>query len=92
MRTGGMSQWKQTLLVLSCCRMLQTLESGRVTSKREGGEWALDALGEEWGSLVQGALDDRADPWQRVHQPANPQVTERTLAFVDYALEVAAPR
>jgi predicted nucleotidyltransferase len=91
-RTGGMSQWKQTLLVLSYCRMLQTLEAGRVTSKRAGGEWALGAVDPEWASLIQRALDDRPDPWLRVYRPADPRIVDRTLAFVDYALDDAATR
>ncbi len=88
-KAGGMSRWKQPTLVLSFCRMLQTLESGRVTSKREAGEWALRALDPEWAPLIQRALDDRPDPWGRVHQPADPADAARTLAFVDYALAEA---
>jgi predicted nucleotidyltransferase len=91
-RAGGMSQWKQTLLVLSYCRMLQTLDVGRVTSKREGGEWALGALDAEWAGLIQRALDDRPDPWLRVYQPADPETADRTLTFIDYALEEGATR
>jgi predicted nucleotidyltransferase len=89
-RVGGMSQWKQTLLVLSYCRMLQTLAVGRVTSKREGGEWALETLDEEWAGLIRRALDDRPDPWQRVYLPADADQATRTLAFVDYALSQAS--
>jgi predicted nucleotidyltransferase len=89
-RAGGMSRWLQPLLVLSYCRMLHTLESGQVTSKREAGEWALGALDAEWASLVQRALDDRPDPWARVYQPAERPDVERTRAFIDYVLGEAA--
>lgn len=41
----GMSRWKQALVVLSFCRMLHTLQSGIVTSKKQAGDWALGALG-----------------------------------------------
>jgi len=88
-QAGGMSQWKQTSLVLSFCRILHTLASGRVASKRASGEWALEALDPEWTSLVQRALDDRPDPWGRVHRPADPAVAERTLAFAEYAVAEA---
>jgi hypothetical protein len=91
-KAGGMSRWKQVHLVVAFCRMLYTLEHGRVGSKRAAGEWALGALDPQWASLVQEALDDRADPWERVYQPADPGVAERTFAFVDYALEVANAR
>jgi predicted nucleotidyltransferase len=91
-KAGGMSRWLQPTMVLSYCRMLQTLDSGRVTSKREGGEWALGALDPEWTSLIQDALDDRPDPWARVYQPADAETADRTLAFIDYALAEAAAR
>jgi hypothetical protein len=91
-KAGPMSRWKQTLLVLSYCRMLHTLATGRVSSKRAAGEWALGALDPEWTRLIQGALDDRPDPWGRVYQPADPELAERTLAFVKYASKEGASR
>jgi len=90
-RTGGMSEWKQVFLVTSLCRMLHTLDCGRVTSKRAACEWALDALDGTWRDLVQRALDDRADPWVRVHQPADEDLAGRTLAFARWALAQNAP-
>jgi len=89
-KAGGMSRWKQPYLVMNLCRMLHTLETGKVGSKRAGGEWALAALDPEWADLIRQALDDRADPWERVYQPADPATAERTLAFVDYALGKAS--
>jgi hypothetical protein len=77
----------QGVTVLSICRILHTLESGLVTTKREAGEWALGALSPEWTGLVQHALDDRPDPWTKVREPADPAAVKRTSAFVDYALE-----
>lgn len=87
-----MSRWRQPILVLSYCRMLHTLTSGRVTSKREAGEWALGTLDPEWSGLIRRALDDRPDPWLRVRQPAEAEAVDRTLAFVDYVLDEAAAR
>jgi len=89
-KAGGMSRWKQPYLVLSLCRMLHTLNSGTVTSKREAGEWGLAALDAEWADLIRRALDDRPDPWRRVHEAAGPELAGRTLAFVEYAREAAA--
>lgn len=91
-KVSPMSRWKQALFVLSFCRMLHTLSSGRVTSKKEAGEWALSALDAEWRSLVQHALDERPDPWLRVHQPADAELVTRTSAFIAYALEEAGAR
>jgi predicted nucleotidyltransferase len=87
---SSMSRRAQGLLVLSYCRMLHTLDVGRVTSKREAGEWALGALDPEWSGLVRRALDDRPDPWLKVREPADPEAVERSLAFVDYATHEAA--
>ena len=84
-KAGRMSRWKQAYLVLSFCRMLHTLDSGRLASKQQAGEWALATLAGEWRSLIRRAIDDRPDPWARVHQPADPEDAQRTLAFVDYA-------
>ena len=85
-KAGGMSRWKQTYLVLTFCRLLHTLACGCVTSKRKAGTWALEALDPEWTELIQTAIDDRPDPWRRVHQPAAPNAIARTLAFADYAV------
>ena len=84
-RVADMSRWKQPYLVLTFCRLLHTLNAGIVASKREAAEWALHALDAEWASLIQQAVDDRPDPWLRVHQPADPELAARTLAFADYA-------
>ncbi len=84
------SRWKQPYLVLSFCRMLHTLKSGTVTSKQEAGEWALGALDPRWAGLIARALDDRPDPWARVHQPAEAEPVARTLELLDYVLVVAA--
>jgi hypothetical protein len=81
------SAWLQPHVVLSYCRMLHSLTTGGVGSKRAAGLWALDALDREWAPLIQRALDDRPDPWLRVHRPADPTSVTRTWEFVAYALE-----
>lgn len=85
-KAGPMSRWKQPYLVLTFCRLLHTLGSGTVASKREAKLWARGALDDEWASLIQAALDDRAEPWGRVHQQAAAADSVRTLAFADYAV------
>jgi RimJ/RimL family protein N-acetyltransferase/predicted nucleotidyltransferase len=86
LRSHALSRRAQSLYVLSFCRMLHTIATGRVTSKGEAGEWALAALDAEWSSLIRSALDDRPDPWTKVHQQADPEAVEQTLAFLDYAM------
>jgi hypothetical protein len=88
-RSGGMSRWEQPYLVLTFCRALYTIEVGRVGSKKDARAWALNTLPSEWRSLIQASLDDRADPWERVHQPADAGRVGRTLAFANYAVSEA---
>lgn len=82
---GQMSAWKQPYLVLTLCRLLFTLAHGRVASKREAADWALDALDRRWAGLIRQAAADRADPWERVHRPADPDLAARTLEFAGWA-------
>jgi predicted nucleotidyltransferase len=86
---GAMSRRQQGLLVLSVCRILHTLECGRVTSKPEAGRWGLGALDPEWSPLIRRALADRPGQWRQVHEQADPQAVDRTLAFADYAVTAA---
>lgn len=85
--TGDMSRWKQPYLVLTLCRVLSTLATGEVLSKRQAAEWAIRELDPEWRDLIERALADRPDPWGRVHRSADPELAARTLAFAEYARE-----
>jgi hypothetical protein len=76
--------------VLTHARILHTLAVGEVSSKRSAGEWALGMLDPEWSPLIRWALDDRPDPWTKVHEPADPALLRRTLEFADYAARWAA--
>jgi predicted nucleotidyltransferase len=83
------SAWLQPHVVVAYCRMLHTLNTGRVGSKLAAGHWALGALDRRWAALIQRALDDRPDPWGRVHRPADPALVVETWTFIDYALQLA---
>jgi hypothetical protein len=76
--------------VLSHARILHTLAIGEVRSKRSAGEWALHKLDPEWAPLIRWALEDRPDPWTKVHHPADAALLRRTLQFIDYAARWAA--
>jgi len=84
---GTMSRWQQPYLVLTLCRILHSIDNGTVVSKRTAGEWARDALAVEWGELIRRALADRPDPWLRVHQSADPEDVDRTLAFIESVVD-----
>ncbi len=81
--------WRQPAVVIAYCRMLHTLATGRVGSKREAGAWALDALGPTWAPLIRRALDDRPGPWRRVHERSEHGLVEQTWRFVDHVIDVA---
>lgn len=83
---GAWSAWLQPYVVLTYCRILHTLATGRVESKRAAGQWALSALDGRWERLIQQALDDRPDPWLRVHRPADPARVGETWDFIEHAL------
>lgn len=86
-QAGRMSQWKQPYLVLTLCRILNTLEKGGIASKHDAAEWARTTLDPRWRPLIERALADRPDPWQRVHRQADDPLVDDTLAFAEYALE-----
>ena len=60
-----------------------------MSSKRQAGEWARETLDRRWAELIRRALDDRPDPWQRVHEAAEAGAVDETMQFVDQALAVA---
>lgn len=75
--------------VLGVARIRYTLETGRVTSKCGGGEWALDTMHPRWRRILTEALRVRhrpdrpslyRSPWQRRRD---------ALAFVDAVLTEA---
>ena len=84
------SRWYQQFVVISYCRMLQTMQEGGVYSKPAGVAWGLAHLDPAWHALIQRAWQERQeDIWAKVRQPADPQEVQRTLDFVAYAIALA---
>jgi predicted nucleotidyltransferase len=83
------NRWAQPFAVLSYCRMLHTLQTGRIHSKPAGARWAKSALDKGWASLIQRASDERPDPSWKVRQNADPDDLRRTIEFIRYALAVS---
>ncbi|MFI1293237.1 aminoglycoside adenylyltransferase domain-containing protein [Streptomyces sp. NPDC020792] len=75
--------WSQRYAVTSLCRILHTLETGRVTSKRAALLWAADHLERRWSGLIRQVLDDRQLGLD-FNDPPRPGSVERTLAFAEY--------
>lgn len=84
------NRWFQAYAVLSFCRMLHTLHTGRVGSKPAGAEWAIRTLDAEWVDLIRRAWEERPNPSLKVRMPADKADLDRTMAFIRYALSIAA--
>ncbi len=74
--------WSQRYAVTTLCRIMQTFEWGRVTSKKAALVWGRECLDGEWAELIQRALDNRGAFW---NDPADPDDVEKTVAFAGYA-------
>lgn len=83
------NRWIQPYIVLSYCRMLHTLHTGRIESKPAGAQWAKRALDSRWAGLIERAWEDRPNPSLKVRQPADVGDVESAFDFVRYALEVS---
>jgi predicted nucleotidyltransferase len=81
--------WAQRYAVTSLCRMLYTLDTGKVASKPAALEWAKKALAPEWHDLIQQALDDRPLGWDP-DDPPRPGSVKATVAFAEYVKARAA--
>jgi predicted nucleotidyltransferase len=82
------NKWAQPFAVLSYCRMLHSLHTGRIASKLAGAQWAKSALDHRWAGLIQRAWDERPNPSLKVRQASEPDEVKSTLDFIHYALEL----
>lgn len=83
------NRWAQPFVVLSYCRMLHTLQTGKVDSKLAGARWAECALESRWAGLLQRAWEERPNPSLKARQAANPDEVKSTLEFIQYALKLS---
>ncbi|MEM7735753.1 MAG: aminoglycoside adenylyltransferase domain-containing protein [Deinococcota bacterium] len=83
------NQWAQPFAVVSYCRMLHTLATGRIDSKPAGAQWAQQALDSKWHELISQSWEARPNPSLKVKQPARDEDIAATKAFIRYALERA---
>lgn len=86
------NRWYQSFVVLSYCRMLHTLETGRVHSQKAGVAWATENLDETWHDLIHRAWTARPDPNTTVFHTAKKEDVERTSQFIEYAFDVTSWR
>jgi Aminoglycoside adenylyltransferase, C-terminal domain len=72
------------------CRMLHTLATGAVWSKKVSMAWAQDALDPTWRALIARAAAIRKGDAAQSEQPADPMEVQATRAFAAYARTVAS--
>jgi hypothetical protein len=82
------NKWAQPFAVLSYCRMLHSLHTGRIESKLSGAQWALDTLENRWDGLIRRALEERPNPSLKVQQPVESSEVKTTIEFIHIALKL----
>ncbi len=85
------NQWVQAFTVVSYCRMLHSLATGRIGSKRAGVTWALTNLEPQWHRLIEKAWANRPNPSLKYRTPADQTLVTETLDFIKACLQ-RAPR
>jgi hypothetical protein len=83
------NRFYQGFIVLSFCRMLHSLHTGAIQSKRRGAEWARASLDSAWSDLIDRTWATRPVPEVSVRTPADPVDFQRTLEFVRYVTGLA---
>ncbi|CAN5879581.1 hypothetical protein BH11PSE1_BH11PSE1_24620 [soil metagenome] len=81
------ANWLQAFIVTQYCRMLHSLETGTVTSKKAASAWAKGRLDSKWAGLIDSAWKiGRSEPAHKLAL-ADPAAVTDTLAFVRYAVK-----
>lgn len=80
------TRFGQSFAVLTCCRMLHTLQDGAVRSKLAGVEWAERSLDTEWHKLIREAWAEREGVrfGVKVRQLADTKRLQETARFIAY--------
>jgi aminoglycoside adenylyltransferase-like protein/nucleotidyltransferase-like protein len=80
--------WQQAFYVVLFCRMLYSLETGAVTSKRAAAVWARGQFDARWRPLIERAVSRKPSDaiW---NDPAQASEIVETLAFIRYVAELA---
>jgi hypothetical protein len=81
--------WAQRYAVATLCRMLYSIATGEIASKRASLVWARENLDPAWSALIQHALEGRHLGWNPDEVPSKERV-QQTIAFADYATALAA--
>jgi hypothetical protein len=82
------SRFGQSFFVLSACRMLHSLHTGTVQSKKAGMVWAREMVDPKWIPLLDQAWQEREGVrfGVKIGQRADPGLLHETLDFIKYAI------
>jgi predicted nucleotidyltransferase len=82
------SRFGQPFTVLTYCRMLHSLHTGTVQSKKAGAAWAKEFVDPKWGKVIDAAWTERGGVrfMEKIFQRAEQTVLDETLEFMKYAL------
>ena len=82
------SRFGQSFTVLTYCRMLHTLHTGTVQSKKAGVQWAKQVVDPKWAKIIDQAWHEREGVrfMVKIHQRAKRKLIYETLEFMRYAV------
>ena len=73
---------EHAFVILTLCRILYTLDLGRVASKPVAARWAQKAAGKQWATLIERALVGLNERWE-----ISERDVEEIVAFIDSTVE-----
>jgi hypothetical protein len=83
--------WSQRYVVSTYCRVLYSLATGQVASKRGALEWAMAVLDARWRPLLEQVRDDRGRGWDPQERPRSGSL-EAAFVFARWCEDWAAGR
>ena len=81
------ANWLQAFIVTQYCRMLHSLETGTVTSKKAASAWAKGRLDPKWAGLIDRSWAMGRSELAQKLATVDPQAVTQTLAFVRCAVK-----
>jgi hypothetical protein len=87
------SRFGQPFTVLTYCRMLHSLHTGTVQSKKAGAAWAKEFVDPKWAKVIDAAWTERQGVrfMEKIFQRAEQTVLDETLEFMKYVLGKIEP-
>jgi predicted nucleotidyltransferase len=88
------SRFGQSFTVLTYCRMLHSLRTGTVQSKKAGADWAKEFVDPKWIKLIDKAWLEREGVrfGVKIRQRAELSMLLETLEFIKYAIDLKENR